>query len=321
MALVKDPSNIRLAMIGMVDGNGHPYSWSAIINGDYNRDTLAESEYPAILNYLEPQPKEALGIDGATVTHLFCDDMKDALHVAKAAKLANVVEKPEDVIGHVDAVVIATDKGWEHLDRAKPFVEAGLPLFIDKPMTDQEDHLRQFVKWQREGKAILSTSAMRYAREYVALRDRMGEVGELRLISNTTPKSWERYGIHALEGVYPFLAPGEWRSVTNSGSETANMVHIEHASGANVFLAAIKDMYGGFGYLNLHGTKGSLQTVTKDTFYSFKTQLVSFVDYLRTGELPFPFEETVELMKIIIAGIRSREESGKKIYLSDIKVD
>ena len=25
--------NIRLGMIGMNDGNGHPYSWSAIFNG------------------------------------------------------------------------------------------------------------------------------------------------------------------------------------------------------------------------------------------------------------------------------------------------
>ena len=33
--LVDDPQKIRLAMLGMVDGNGHPYSWSAIINGRY----------------------------------------------------------------------------------------------------------------------------------------------------------------------------------------------------------------------------------------------------------------------------------------------
>ena len=27
---------LRLAMLGMVDGNGHPYSWSAIINATAN---------------------------------------------------------------------------------------------------------------------------------------------------------------------------------------------------------------------------------------------------------------------------------------------
>ncbi len=32
---------LRLAMLGMVEGNGHPYSWSAIINGDYDKEEMA----------------------------------------------------------------------------------------------------------------------------------------------------------------------------------------------------------------------------------------------------------------------------------------
>jgi hypothetical protein len=34
--MVKDADNIRLGVIGMTEGNGHPYSWSAILNG-YDR--------------------------------------------------------------------------------------------------------------------------------------------------------------------------------------------------------------------------------------------------------------------------------------------
>ena len=55
------------------------------------------------------------------------------------------------------------------------------------------------------------------------------------------------------------------------------------------------------------------------TFFCFKKQLVTFVDYLKTGKLPFPFDETVELVKIIIAGIRSRDEAGRTVKLSEIK--
>ena len=47
-----------------------------------------------------------------------------------------------------DATIIPPDKGSEHLDRAKPFIEAGLAVFIDKPLTDREDHLQQFVQWR-----------------------------------------------------------------------------------------------------------------------------------------------------------------------------
>lgn len=321
MALVRDPADIKLAMLGMVDGNGHPYSWSAIINGEYDAKTMADCGYPTIPQYLGAQPKENLGIEGVRVTHVWCDDPADAAKVAKASYVPNVVEKPQDVIGQVDAVVIATDKGWEHVDRARPFIEAGLPVFIDKPLCDREDDLRQFVAWQRQGKPILSTSAMRYAREFVAVRDRMrGTVGETRLITMTTAKSWERYGIHALEGVYPLLEPGGWLSAANTGTETANIVHLRHDSGVDVVLAAIADMFGAFAKLNVYGTAGSLAAACEDAFYAFKTQLEAFVGYLRTGELPFNFDQTVELMKIIIAGIRSREQSGCTVHLEDIHV-
>jgi hypothetical protein len=45
-----------------------------------------------------------------------------------------------------------------------------------------------------------------------------------------------------------------------------------------------------------------------------------FVHWLRTGEEPFPFSETVELLKLVIAGIRSREEGGREVFLSEIEV-
>ena len=50
--LVSDPNRIRLAMLGMVEGNGHPYSWSAIINGGFDAATIKDCPYAAIPQYL-----------------------------------------------------------------------------------------------------------------------------------------------------------------------------------------------------------------------------------------------------------------------------
>ena len=73
MALVDNPSEIRLAMLGMIEGNGHPYSWSAIINGQYDAEIMRDCGYPVIPEYLGAQAPEALGIPGAKVTHVWCD--------------------------------------------------------------------------------------------------------------------------------------------------------------------------------------------------------------------------------------------------------
>src|SRR5437762_816425 len=126
-------AELRLAMLGMIPGNGHPYSWSAIING-YDPKTMALCPYPTIPVYLGKQPLASVRIPGARVTHIWTDNAADAPKVAAAAKIEKVVARPEDVIGEVDAVIIATDDGNDHVRRAAPFISAGLLVFIDKPL-------------------------------------------------------------------------------------------------------------------------------------------------------------------------------------------
>jgi len=319
MSLVKNPHAIRLAILGSTPGNGHPYSWSAMFNG-YDREVMTkECPFAGIPVYLNKQPVETLTIPGAKVTHICCvgDGGFTAEHVAKRSLIPHVVAQPTDVIGHVDAVVIATDIGHEHVNRARPFIEAGLPVFIDKPLTDNAPDLKIFQDWVAAGKAIMSSSSMRYTKEFMPYRISTRELGDLRFASITTPKSWETYGIHALEGIYPIFGPG-FISARNTGTIDRNIVHLKHRCGADIIVVASSDMYGSFGCLQLCGTAGKVQLTSGDTFFAFKTQLEAFIGYLRTGVLPFPFAETVELMQLVIAGIRSREQGGREVALAEI---
>lgn len=306
-------TEIRLAMLGMIEGNGHPYSWSGIING-YDPEAMALCPYAAIPSYMGRQPLESVRIPGARVTHIWTDDPADAPKVAAASLIENVVTRPEDVIGRVDAVVIATDDGTDHVRRARPFVEAGLPVFVDKPMATTLEELRQFVEWHRAGRILLSTSGMRYAPE---MRADFSALGDLRWITSFTCKTWERYGIHALEAVEPLVGPG-FLTVTTQGGENGDVVHLTHRSGVRVTLGALHDAYGSFGAVHLYGTRGELALKLTDTYHAFRGQLVAWIDMLRTGRRPLPFEETVELMAVIIAGIRSREQGGRTVAIADI---
>ncbi len=166
-----------------------------------------------------------------------------------------MVKRAEDVIGQVDAVVVATDKGGEHVARCRPFVEAGLPVFVDKPLVDNEKDLRQFTRWIADGAPIMSSSCMRYAKEFAPWRLSTHDLGALRFACSTTSKSWERYGIHALEAVFPILGPG-FLSVRNVGTTERAVVHCRHGAGVDVVIVASADMLGGFGALQLCGTAG-----------------------------------------------------------------
>jgi predicted dehydrogenase len=75
---------------------------------------------------------------------------------------------------------------------------------------------------------------------------------------------------------------------------------------------------GSFGTVHVYGTKGQLPLRLTDTYTAFREQLVAFIEFVRTGRRPFPFEQTVELMAILIAGIRSREQSGRAVAVAEI---
>jgi predicted dehydrogenase len=316
-SLVQRSDDIKLAFVGKVAEDDHPYSWSAIING-YEDKFLAICPNQIIREYLKAEPRDSFGLQGVSVTHIWCEDADDAKRVAKMSRIPHVVASPEEVIGKVDAVVIPTDLGSEHLERARPFLEAGIPIFLDKPLTSSVDHLAQFVRWHEEGKHFMSSSCMRYAVEFISCRRKLKELGDLRCITSMTCRSWERYGVHALEAMCLFLPVDGWESVTATGTGGAMIVHLRHKANVNGVIAVIDDMDGAFGCVSLYGTRSSLHTQFRDSFSAFKAQLADFVLYLRSGQNSYPFAETVALMKIIIAGIQSKAEGGRRIELDEI---
>ena len=308
---------IKLGILGMTEGNGHPYSWSAIYNG-YDKALMNACPFPGIPAYLNKQPPDTFGIKGAHVTHVCCDNRADAEDVSRCSLVPNVVDRPEDMIGKVDAVICATDIGSEHVRRCRPFMEAGIPMFIDKPMTDNEEDLRTFIQWHEQGKHFLSSSTARYVKSMEPYYKNHYELGRLMYICQPMCKKWETYGIHALESVFPLLGEG-FVSIQNTGTFERNMVHMIHESGCDVHIPLTAEMYGAFGCTLLIGGAGNKIISDSDSYYSFKKQNEIFIDFLRSGERPYPFTETIELAKLVIGGIRSREEGGRRILLSEIK--
>ena len=307
---------LRLAMLGMISGNGHPYSWSAIING-FDAAEMARCPYPAIPRYLGAQPPGSVKIADARVTHLWTDDPTEAPDVAAAALIPNIVTRPEDVIGQVDAVLISTDDGLDHVRRARPFVEAGLPIFVDKPLAISVEELRTFIAWERSGTRVLSSTGLRFAPELDACLANLSVLGELRWLSGVTCKTWERYAIHLLEPLLRIVGPGflSVRLETQPGVEIA---HIRHRSGVQLTVPVIYDGGATFGTLHLCGTAGQTTVRFVDTYTGFRRQLVSFLDFVRKGQAPYPFAETVELMATLIAGVRSRAEGSRHVELAEI---
>ena len=96
---------LKLGVIGMSEGNGHPYSWSAIFNG-YDAGAMAECPFPVIPEYLSKQTFPDDRIESALVTHIWCQENSVSQHIAKASNISHVVEDLESMVGEVDAILL-----------------------------------------------------------------------------------------------------------------------------------------------------------------------------------------------------------------------
>ena len=88
------------------------------------------------------------------------------------------------------------------------------------------------------------------------------------------------------------------------GKNGTEVKYLTHKSGCNVDIPQGVGMAGA-GILMI-GTRGTTYAQCRDSYYAFKKQLDLFVRWLRTGEEPVDFADTVEMMKIVIAGLVTR---------------
>ncbi len=79
-----------------------------------------------------------------------------------------LVEKPTDMIGKVDGMLIEAVDGTVHYERAKPFLEAGIPCYVDKPFTCSVEDAKKIAELAAKKKLpLFSSSSLRYAPEVV----------------------------------------------------------------------------------------------------------------------------------------------------------
>jgi len=304
---------LSLGIMGMSPGNGHPYSWSAIFNG-YNPEAMARCPFPVIPHYLGEQDPATMRLEGAAVTHIWTQDTKISHDIADASLIKNIVDQPTDMIGKVDAVILARDDGSNHLDMAKPFIEANVPILIDKPLTDREEDLRHFIRYYEQGRIIMSCSSVRFSPSVLELKHK-NSIGRIFTASGVSPKYWRTYGIHLIESIHTVMGGG-FQSVRNIGEGRKEIVHLRYPDGRHAVLQTFAEISAG--NLFFYGEKGCQAVGDKNSFQEFKNMLAHFVEYLRTGRPPFDWRETVELARVVIAGDKSLAEGGRVVSLDEI---
>ena len=304
---------LRLGVMGMSDGNGHPYSWSAIVNGAYNEQAMADCGYAGIPLYLKANC-DTLGIDGAQVTHVWAQERRISEHIARAAQIDNVVDNMEEMIGQVDAVPLARDDPENHVAMSKPFLEAGVPIFIDKPLAITRDDLDYFTEQYAGGKFVMSCSSMRYATESRAVKAEISLLGEIELATAVGKKDWVKYGVHMLEGLFALLDDPKAVSVKHMSKSKKDIVYIEFETGVVATVHLFYDITPTF-QISLFGSAGWRLMEYKNWYAMFRDNLIEFIRSVGQGSCRLDFAKTQNIINALIAGQESLEQGGKTILI------
>ena len=292
---------LRLGIIGMSPGNGHPYSWSAIFNG-YDREAMESCGFPVIPRYLEQREFPGDQISEARVTHVWAQESDLAEHIARAARIESVANQYTDMIGQVDAVLLARDDAERHVEFALPFLEAGLPLYVDKPLALSVAEAEQLFEAQRYPGQLFSCSALRYAREFQLSAEDRAAIGTIRHIHATTPKGWDKYAVHVLE---PALLLAEGRGSVSAAqawqSEDATTLAVYYESGFQLLASALGGASAPMS-LRVMGDKGWKDLIFLDSFTAFRSALQEFVSGVRERQPRIATDFTLEVVSLIEAG-------------------
>jgi len=301
---------IKFGIVGFSEENGHPYSFSASVNG-YDKELMKHLWLP-IYEYLNKRVSNEIGMLDARVTHVWSEDLDKSIELAKTTYIENVVHSIDDMVLAVDAVIIARDDWESHCRLAKPFLEAGKYVFIDKPLSLNIDELKYFKDYLQAGK-MMSCSGFRYAIELDSLKKRKFDHSPL-FVEGVVINQWDKYGIHLLEAISS-VTDLQIESVFAVNSKTPLFV-LKNKNNEIITIVTLGKVAKTFD-INFYLQDERISISLLDNFSAFRRTLIDFICLIKTGKCQIEPESTLKLMQILIAGRVSVNES-REVFLNEI---
>jgi predicted dehydrogenase len=246
------------------------------------------------------------------------DHQEATAELAAKYRIETTVMHPEQMLGAVDGVLIVDDTGGgaSHASLARPFLEAGLPVFVDKPMTTEyADAVSLFDLADKTGAPLLSCSALRFTAEVAAADKQLAAVGKLSSVVSVGTGDWFYYGVHGVELLGAVAGTGAtW--VHRHVFDDRDLVVIGYDGGPSAVVETLRDAAYTF-HVTAYGSDGWTSVEVTDWLAFYSNTMRAFVTTARTGRSPLTRQQTLEVLAVLHAGNLSAER-GDRVLLSEV---
>jgi hypothetical protein len=301
-AAVAMAEDLRIGLIGL--DTSHVIAFTKIINDPKATGPLAKVKLVAAFRGgTRDIPSSADRIDKYTET----------LTKEYGLKLYPTIA---ELCENVDAIMLESVDGRPKVRQAIPVIDAGLPLFIDKPMAGSlADVIFIFDYAKKKSVPIFSSSSLRYGKTNQAIRH--GSIGTVTRAEVHSPCSLEVhhpdlfwYGVHGCESLFTIMGTGCQSVVRRTAADGKIEVEGTWKGGRTGIFREGKG-YGG----KAKGTKGESEAGGYD---GYAPLVVEAVKMFQTGKVPVSAQETIEMFAFMAAADESKRRDGKPVTIKEM---
>ena len=257
-------------------------------------------------------------VSGFSVTHVWGETPDDAKDAQDRGLIPNIVEEPEDRIGQVDAAIVDHRHPKYHLPAVRPLLEAGIPLFVDKPFCYRLDEGKEFLARARElDVPVCSFSVLPKQASFAQLQEDVRELGRIISVVSTGPCDIDSeyggvffYGIHQVDMVVRLLDQDITHVQLNRGEQN-HTATLYSASGAISTMNLIGEGRVGF-HVSVIGEKGRTDRVIGYDENTYLTGVLDFCRMFSTGETD-ETDGSILTPVAVLEALEKSQESGEKV--------
>ena len=219
----------------------------------------------------------------------------------------------------MDAFLLESVDGRQHLEQFRILAAAGKPVFIDKPMAcSHADALAIAELAASRSVPIFSASSCRFAAGMAGMAPAGAVVhtcevyGPMNLYDDYPSYFW--YGVHSVDALYSYMGRG-CQSVRAIHTDAMDVLAGAWQDGRIGTVRGLRFQDAAFGG-SLFTDKGVINFASRKEPPSYAMLLRAMLPFLQTGISPIPIAETLEVMAFLDAAHKSLNSNGAEVSLN-----